>query len=64
MIERVAEAIWNEMGTGKSNRRDFARVAIKAMREPTDAMIEAGWNFPGSQPDDHWQAMIDEALKP
>lgn len=56
MIERVAEAIYNDT---KSNYKEFepyselyprtksiyimqARAAIKAMREPTEKMLEAG----------------------
>jgi hypothetical protein len=45
-----------------------ARAAIAAMREPTQAMIEAAYNEVG-QDTDHfqiaaaWQAMIDEMLK-
>jgi hypothetical protein len=78
MIEQVAEALiaanerlsWTEA-------RDLARVVIEAMREPTDAMIVAGFFDadhsiesvgdlappPEDQPRLIWQAMIDEALK-
>ncbi len=40
-----------------------ARAAIAAMREPTEAMIDATGSDWGSQLEDNWQAMIDEALK-
>lgn len=50
MVERVAEAIW-ESDTGypwrdagvkeKQRAREDAQAAIKAMMEPTEAMIEA-----------------------
>lgn len=48
---------------GNGYRRQ-ARVAIEAMREPTDAMkaviVPAGTEFPMRA---YWQAMIAEALK-
>ncbi len=45
----------------------FARAAIGAMREPTSAMVSAGYDV-GYSPDplpcdDVYRAMIDEALK-
>ncbi len=49
---------------------DQARAAIAAMRIPTEAMADAGWNA-GYEGDEHWEnadpmvtyhAMIDEAL--
>jgi hypothetical protein len=75
MIERVARAThnhsrehansWDELLPYYHNKyRQDARAAIAAMREPTEAMINAGDRT------DHdveaatvWQAMIDEALK-
>lgn len=73
MVERVAEAIaisgnggtWDDWYN--EDQREFhrkrARAAIEAMREPTESMVEAGWNAPGDQPQTHWEAMIDAALK-
>ena len=76
MIERVAAAMWERThdgrwynwGDGQDEsriiHREDARVAIAAMREPTDAMLEAGnqtlrafscWCC--------WQAMIYAALR-
>lgn len=45
--------------------RDCARAAIAAMREPTEAMIEAAENCNGENSDagSIYQAAIDEALK-
>lgn len=47
-----------------------ARAAIEAMREPTEAMCDAGslaWpsgaRYAGGEEAEVWQAMIDEALK-
>lgn len=68
MIERVAEAMWGS-GNGKLPwpeiseamrywYRQIAFRAISAMREPTDAMILAGYNEI-----DAYQNMIDAALK-
>jgi hypothetical protein len=46
----------------------IARAAAEAMREPTDAMFEAGYEHVGVQgdagdPAKVWAAMIDAALK-
>jgi hypothetical protein len=74
MIERVARAMakaasplpW-EMGD-EEWRNDFrtkARAAIEAMREPDEAMLDAGVNFRerNARTEQIWQAMVDEALK-
>jgi hypothetical protein len=67
-IERVARAIAAEM-EGKSsdslwvNYEGAAQAAIKAMREPTDAQLEAGNRKENDYfPDNIWRAMIDAAL--
>jgi hypothetical protein len=65
MVERVAQSI---CGDGNPENileihRIRARLAIEAMREPTEAMIEAGWIATGDKPQTHWEAMICEALK-
>jgi len=83
MIERVARSITEVLrAKGASSRmmdagKDAARAAIKAMREPTEAMLSEGcivpifielnkeaWTVP-SKPEtvDIWQNMIDAALK-
>ena len=77
MIERVAEAIVEaEMGGDVSSEK-VARAAIAAMREPTEAILLAGfdeanchiWQYDGDGAGFDkdgvkplWQAMIDEAL--
>ncbi len=65
MVERVARVLAIE--ADHNNWEEFvpdARMAILAMREPTEAMLSA-LPYPG--PEDYptaiWQAMIDEALK-
>ena len=81
MIERVARAMaendsgpmdsalfaihWREFGEGYI---DSARVAIAAMRKPTQEMLDAGTNagLPGydyAPPDTTYPAMIDAALE-
>lgn len=59
MVERVALAI--------AASDDIARLAIKAMREPTEDMQSAGYNAGHASYREEarmvWQAMIDEALK-
>ncbi len=76
MIERVAKAIYEDRnGAGCkpwshrpiAHRRpylDDARAALKAMREPTEAMRTAGINVEPlhSDPRDIYRAMIDVAL--
>jgi hypothetical protein len=70
MVERVARAIYMVAPIGvrdwvdapASVREDClvcARAAIEAMREPTDAMIDAGG---AATPRIAWRAMIDAAL--
>lgn len=81
MVERVAKAQW-ELDCKSSDRAawedadnehrlaamELAHIAIKAMREPTEGMVDAGYDFtadPCWREDfiKAWQAMIDEALK-
>ena len=68
MIERVERAIAQCLNEpGQCSYRDIAHAAIEAMREPSDAMVDAAWaswedpegskGFVGA-----WQAMIDIAL--
>ena len=68
MVERVAKALAREydrdpetdnVGLGTQLSTAMARAAIAAMREPTEAMLYAGWQEDSSI----WRAMIDAALK-
>jgi len=74
MRERVARALaqtnhardWDHMTeAGKSWWRTEAAAAIVAMREPTQAMADAGAIETSSEEDaiECWIAMINEALK-
>lgn len=67
MIERVALAISgsNDPANILTIHRDRAKAAIEAMREPTKAMVSAGYDeADGSHLwREVWKAMIDEALK-
>ena len=61
MIERVAVAIIEAAEKGARGKpREIARAAIEAMREPTEAMIDAADPF--ELPREIWPAMIDAAL--
>ena len=69
MIERVARAIANRhmpgVPVGLKRYEPLARAAIKAMREPTKEMLDAGFKChrqykPIAQ---MWEAMIDKALE-
>ena len=65
MIERVAKALQQEMGTASFDEPPssvaLARAAIAAMREPTEEMIVAWIRAPGAIKGG-WQGMIDAAL--
>lgn len=65
MVERVANAIDAAMPSDANfDPVVVARVAISALREPTEAMVEAGWNAGSGQGCIlEWQAMIDKALE-
>ncbi len=41
MIEKVARAIDQQVGTKRIDRLEIARAAIEAMQEPTEEMLEA-----------------------
>jgi hypothetical protein len=69
MVERVAVALFSHYMTAlPDNATAIARIAIAAMREPTEAMIEAAktnhWTCDGETGmDGVWRDMIDAALK-
>ncbi len=74
MIERVANAMAFHSDRQAHTKPwmvkwdDLARVAIAAMREPTEAMLDAAVarDYRGEGPDtasEHWRAMIDQALR-
>lgn len=77
MVERVARAIAAKDGYDSwshahkltvDHYTGLARVAIEAMREPTEGMVDAGYDFtadPCWREDfvKAWQACIDEALR-
>jgi len=65
MVERVARALQQEMGTAPFDEATsfaLARAAIAAMREPTEEMIDGWIRAPGAIKGG-WQAMIDAALE-
>lgn len=69
MIEMMARAIHDEWETrahvskteGELDKA-LAIAALKAMREPTEAMFKAGWDRGMRLPEFTWQAMIDAAI--
>ena len=71
MVERVARAIISSASSyaGYEANSDYwdslARAAIEAMREPTEAMVNAAPDLRGVDfyPTDVWRAMIEAALK-
>jgi hypothetical protein len=65
MLDRVADASWALRDNLAATYEDYARATIAAMREPTPAMIKAGWeklSGGGHTLADIWRAMIDAAL--
>jgi hypothetical protein len=66
MVERVTQALQQEMGTAPLDEPPsslaLARAAIAAMREPTEEMIDAWIRAPGAIKGGY-QAMIDAALE-
>lgn len=71
MIERVAKAIQSALSEGTPGRdpdrmERIARAAIEAMRDPTEAMIDKGYDhvdYGGTDIEAAWKDMIDAALK-
>lgn len=68
MIERVAKAIWGDLGDWENTDGDMkesvrreARRAIAAMREPTEAMMLSPCVW-GEDDKEAYQAIIDAAL--
>ena len=59
MIERVARAIRDCDPSAGATYEQAARAAIEAMREPTEAMLEAAF---GNDPT-LWSRMIDASLE-
>jgi hypothetical protein len=80
MVERVARAMFDQEWAGhkdwaQADAEDraywvgCARVAVEAMRVPTEAMKDRGFQFTADPcwPDDvgrAWAAMVDRALEP
>ena len=73
MIERAARALagvpmrdWQEPG-GELDRlrlREAVRAVLRSIREPSEAMIEAGERVGfGNRPADYFTAMIDAIIK-
>ena len=72
MVERVARTLWADAddfdfdtrGPETQKRiRNRARLAIAAMREPTQAMADTVAGLTRAQAIELWRAMIDTALK-
>lgn len=79
MVEIIAQAIRDEVGAPDSDGRyhldfsEMAAAALKAMREPTEAMMAAGIetglfpyetvNITDRYPEGVWRAMIDAAIE-
>lgn len=78
IVERVAGAIanaWPDRDIPHENAVAMARAAIRALREPTEAMLEAGTThgitayrctmtqLRHGDAEETWWAMIDAALK-
>lgn len=63
MIERVATAITERRTCREYNSIELAIAAIKAMREPTEKMIEAGLNcYMDCSNEEVWKAYINAII--
>ena len=63
MADRIGRVIAFGMGTDEAPE-NIARKVLEAMRKPTEAMSNAGFNNEWcSGPDLAWEAMIDAALR-
>ena len=67
MVAQVEKAIAEAQARGFNGPRTLARAAIAAMREPTQAMVNAGRQVPDddspyASPWRTWPVMIDAAL--
>jgi hypothetical protein len=62
---------WGRLFDLTFNPEDVVRVVIDAMREPTEAMLDAAWRLPDDGPaiiyksaiEEKWREMIEAALK-
>ena len=67
MIERVAKALRlradQEPPPHQEALRNIARIAIEAMRDPTEEQLRAAWDKVDYNIDDFWRVMIDASLK-
>ena len=74
MVERVGRAVREQISHGNDHELDLGRAALEAMREPTDAMLDAcydgetigaikGHALPTDDIRVLFATMIDEALK-
>lgn len=62
MAHRIAAEIRSALTVTDLQAEALATRILKAMREPTKAMIETGWDSVMLTPDDLWPTMIDAAL--
>jgi hypothetical protein len=62
MIMRIAAALSEADHSADGDYRKLAVAALEAMREPTEAMLEAGPPDPYMDRD-VWAKMIDQALE-
>lgn len=75
MLEKIARAIFADLARQNDEAGEpcfigdghqLARAALLAMRDPDEAMAEAGWKSSDGDfisPNDVWPAMIDAILK-
>lgn len=59
---RIAAEIRSALAVSELQAEALAVRILKAIREPTKAMTEAGWDSVMLTPDDLWPTMIDAAL--
>lgn len=66
-VDLLASAKVHKLTRPTATERKYhqrARAAIEALREPTDAMVDAGWASANDEnARDTWRDMVDECLK-
>lgn len=62
MVEKMADAMAFRDAAGEPTWEELAIAALKAMREPTEAMVNPLIALSVDDAERVWQAMIDQAI--
>jgi len=63
-VEALSDnAIWDTDNITNDDYANIIRAILKAIREPTEAMVDAGYRYSILDHAEAWRGMIDEVLK-